>query len=442
MHTLTFKLKQQTPLIHFHNQQGATLRVTEVKPKLDKYLIEIMGGVDEASSNYSQWLIPKTKQLAFDYRLKIVAPSVVNEEILEGAENRIPFYFGNMGREYVRNPKYLSFTNVNIEVTITSFNCAKIDNETIVDYIRSIIATFFLKENFGTRQSKGYGSFYISEDDEIYDVPKDIIGLQHGSGAIDFLQYSFNLTGNGGDNKIRSLDVLRKLEIFYKAMRSGINVCFGRNKHYLKSLLWLYYKRMIDTNLKWEKKKIKEIFLIAHPDTSRQILEHTRNPGYINSPLGSTGVNEILIKDLFGLALEETWKAQYKFDIEKSIEGIDRFKSPVFFKPIRTDNNFIIFFHALSINPANSILDKSVEINKTLRIPTPATFDFHKFFDFLSNPSMFNLDNHMLVNAINNLTGNLESMRVTDIKSQHTNEHNRIENYKVLNNIIKDLQRN
>jgi hypothetical protein len=41
MYKLEFTLKQHTPLIHFqHDQEGATLRATEVKPKLDKFVIE------------------------------------------------------------------------------------------------------------------------------------------------------------------------------------------------------------------------------------------------------------------------------------------------------------------------------------------------------------------------------------------------------------------
>jgi hypothetical protein len=41
MYKLVFTLKQHTPLIHFqHDQEGATLRATEVKPKLDKFIIE------------------------------------------------------------------------------------------------------------------------------------------------------------------------------------------------------------------------------------------------------------------------------------------------------------------------------------------------------------------------------------------------------------------
>lgn len=36
-----YTLEQQTPLIHFqYDQPGATLRATEVKPKLDKFIIK------------------------------------------------------------------------------------------------------------------------------------------------------------------------------------------------------------------------------------------------------------------------------------------------------------------------------------------------------------------------------------------------------------------
>ena len=41
MNHLSFKLKQHTPIIHFlPDQPGATLRATELKPKLDKFLIK------------------------------------------------------------------------------------------------------------------------------------------------------------------------------------------------------------------------------------------------------------------------------------------------------------------------------------------------------------------------------------------------------------------
>ena len=41
MYKLEFTLKEHTPIIHFqHDQDGATLRATEVKPKLDRFIIK------------------------------------------------------------------------------------------------------------------------------------------------------------------------------------------------------------------------------------------------------------------------------------------------------------------------------------------------------------------------------------------------------------------
>ena len=38
---LVCELKQQTPMIHFQSKEpGACLRATEVKPKLDRFIIE------------------------------------------------------------------------------------------------------------------------------------------------------------------------------------------------------------------------------------------------------------------------------------------------------------------------------------------------------------------------------------------------------------------
>ena len=44
MNRLEIKLKQHTPLIHFqHDQEGATLRASEVKPKLDRFVLTRLG---------------------------------------------------------------------------------------------------------------------------------------------------------------------------------------------------------------------------------------------------------------------------------------------------------------------------------------------------------------------------------------------------------------
>lgn len=74
-----FTLTQQTPLIHFqHKQIGATLRATEVKPKLDRFLIKCLENAGEELS--LAWLIEngkenddKEKSLALNYKIRIEA---------------------------------------------------------------------------------------------------------------------------------------------------------------------------------------------------------------------------------------------------------------------------------------------------------------------------------------------------------------------------------
>ena len=75
MKTLQVTLKQHTPLIHFqHDQYGATLRASEVKPKLDRFILMKLGngdydqGCDLARTN--KWLIGEKN--ALNYKMKIV----------------------------------------------------------------------------------------------------------------------------------------------------------------------------------------------------------------------------------------------------------------------------------------------------------------------------------------------------------------------------------
>ncbi|MBL7729658.1 MAG: hypothetical protein JNM88_00655 [Chitinophagaceae bacterium] len=440
MLTLNFTLRQHSPLIHFQpDMGGATLRATELKPKLDNYVISMMGGIDVVSKNYSNWLIPGQK--SFDYKIKISATPSRHEVIMPGVDNQPPFFFGNIGDEYKRNPnKYLNFSDTPIKVSIRTFNNHIVSNESLLDFIRSVLPSFFLSVNFGTRQSKGYGSFYLHEKDPLYEDPEDRIAFQN-DGNGDFLPYSITLRTNGRDTFERSIDALKRLEVFYKAMRSGINRCYGRNQHYLKSLLWLYFKRIVDNNIKWEKKKIKEQLLGRQPETLRQTAVHSGKPGYEESPLGSGGSHELLIKDMFGLASEETWDAKYdRFKIEKIIEDVDRFKSPIFFKLLMRGDHFKIFFHAHELTTENSVIGRMVEINKTLRIRTPSVFDFHSFFDYLSNADAFNLDNHFIVHTNNEETNSSDYQTVSAMKKSGRREFERIDNYKILKGIISELQ--
>ena len=69
MAQLVIELKQHTPILHFqHGQQGATLRATEVKPKLDKFIHQVFER--KKLSLNPDWLIGPDKR-ALDDKMRI-----------------------------------------------------------------------------------------------------------------------------------------------------------------------------------------------------------------------------------------------------------------------------------------------------------------------------------------------------------------------------------
>ncbi|MEL7223220.1 MAG: hypothetical protein AAGJ93_17980, partial [Bacteroidota bacterium] len=74
-----FHLKQHTPLIHFqHEQSGATLRATEVKAKLDRFILDnyqklkTLIPTNQAAINLLQNAVENKKGNL--YKMRIVAP--------------------------------------------------------------------------------------------------------------------------------------------------------------------------------------------------------------------------------------------------------------------------------------------------------------------------------------------------------------------------------
>ena len=134
MHKLEIKLKQHTPMIHFqHDQEGATLRASEVKPKLDRFILTRLGngdykkGCEEAKSK--GWLVGKGDHNALDYKMRIVSTdfSPVSIDIKIQKENGIA-KFDNIGRQlfttnnYPGNTSSLIMSNIGGRVKEEVFN--------------------------------------------------------------------------------------------------------------------------------------------------------------------------------------------------------------------------------------------------------------------------------------------------------------------------------
>ena len=323
-----FTLKQHTPIIHFQSEQvGATLRATELKPKFDKFLKKYAFN-NKIPKNYKI----KDDKDALDYKVNIEAQ---NKQIV-AFEKYPPLYFARDSKEKVQTD--------NLTISFISFQTD------LIQIIKDNFEAFLANTNFGSRQSKGYGCFYIK--DKKFNpnlVAKDKTKM-----------YCFNSTLNSYENDIK---------LFYGFLRAGINEVDFRTKtsrFYAKSLMFLYANSL---GITWDKKAIKEHFL-NHKQPS----------------------NHHLMKDLLGLSTNESW-ISYKMNIKKSSKSIDRYASPILFKPILEDNVVKIYFFASSIN--KEFLNQHFSIHskgKPLQISTPKEFDIDQFLKHSFN---VDIDKHI-----------------------------------------------
>ena len=210
---LEFTLKQHTPIIHFQSDQtGATLRATELKPKLDRFLIEQF---EKEGVDYKDFLIAGQDK-ALDYKVTI-SPDISNSTTID---ERNPLFFGNMGDGEQKKFKH---NNKSIKIIFFSFN------QKLTIFIENNFEAFLANRNFGTRQSKGFGGFYIEKK-------------SFDSSLVKHKVYSFSSNLNSWDKDIK---------LFYSFLRQGINVPRGRNLFYSKPAIFLYAK---SKGWEWDKR--------------------------------------------------------------------------------------------------------------------------------------------------------------------------------------------
>lgn len=324
MYKLTFTLKQHTPIIHFQpDQEGATLRASEIKPKLDRYLDCFLFEFDfEKIKQYlTGYTINKDHQYrvkyengynAIDYQISIKPQGKI---IITDISDKFPCFFGNMGDDNQQNPKKFSFTNEPILILIAT------NHEYLYEQLKKEISNFFVRNNFGTRQSKGFGSFYISKEDPFYLEP-------------NLLSY-YTLAEN-----VNSKAIFESIQMVHKVLRSGINAYGVGATHtfYMKPLIWQYFK---ENRITWDKKAIKQNFRFADAKKSvyaNQISEEDQE----DWPVFYISEKRRLVKDLLGLSSTENWM-DYHATIIKHSTSISRMKSPILYKPVRVGNKMRIY---------------------------------------------------------------------------------------------------
>lgn len=403
MHTLTIKLKQHTPLIHFqHDQDGATLRASEVKPKLDKYLSKYAfhDSFDECKMYLVGYVSDpmKIKELqekwnngyrALNYKISITSSCKESkkfnyEKIDSNGEpvlneknkpvfDRIPLYFGNLTKE-----KSLVFDGSE-DIKLEFFSL----NDTIINKIKENYLDFFATTNFGTRQSKGFGSFY----------PSDVVLVKE---MFDQYYY-YTTTVNVDDWWHKSLDLFTKIDYFYKSLRSGINQGF-----YFKSLMFHY---AIEQKQYYDKRKIRQFYKHFKPnkedDKGENDEKKKRRPWSVELSKKSR-----LYRDMLGLSTNQEWKFYHATVKKESAQvrdedRINRFKSPLTFKPLYLNDGSVIVLVIPSTIPDrykghefilvsqwdhNKENKKFIGENEGKPMPpmsTPEKFDIHDFLSYV-----------------------------------------------------------
>jgi len=428
-------------MIHFqHDQEGATLRASEVKPKLDRFIIERTSTINIVRTEYPDWFVSKDHD-ALDYKLEIKMATSnywnhfieepkkdINGEFKERIKdgktitdtNSYPLFFGNMGSDYKKDDiKKFVFHSGEIKVKIKTFHPLleiKIGQE---------IANFFCHYNFGTRQNKGFGSFF----------PEDATNFPFDEKQFDY-KYSFIIDADNDPLKCNSFfrEVFTKMNWFYCALRSGLNVKgfetdeagerkivdkqnVMKDEFYFKSLLFLYFSNLV-TPVQWEKKTIKESFFAnTKRNRNNELIfeglddQQFRRQKTNEFPLAYSSNNKLLVRDLLGLSSEEQWlsykdkitkteakqdeQGNWKSKNQKDPSIIQRYASPIFFKPIITGNNCTVYIRLDNV----ALLGKTFMIeNKTgdqFPLSTPDNFDLNHFFNFIMEHDNFNIETHV-----------------------------------------------
>ena len=369
MDVLKVKLKQHTPLIHFqHNERGATLRASEVKPKLDRFIIEKIGGrvyevVKQDVKNHNKELfIDKDGIYALNYKLQIKSiPSTdwqiriqqkPNPKIKNGVkyyfQNEFPLILSNMGGKTSAD-ELLNFSYFDtIELVFVTQGK---QSQMLSSIIEKYIVLFFANQNFGQRSDKGFGSFTVSS-------VTSSSGTEHNyTWESEYLPENTTLFQYDLLDGMSRYDVLKELfsviDFYWKSLKSGINYTKRRkvdnilsrsfNQNYKKAFLFQYLEKR---GVTWEKRVVKNNLALesVRAKGDPEIKESNKPYFFARAHLGCP-INGITYKVMKG----DFYKNQKGNLVEQSdtvevsvannsksniLSLIERIPSPIVFKPV------------------------------------------------------------------------------------------------------------
>jgi len=297
---LNYELKCHSPLIHFQpDQPGATLRATEVKPKLDRFLKKRYG-----DTILKEWKMDPDKD-ALRYKMHFKVKG--RQEIVElGMRTDYEIFYGNMGDGTVRKKGVLG--NVSLQII-----CAIPELRKLID---ESIAEFFVVTNFGTMQNKGFGSYTVVGKNLSPNELAGILKAEYGAQKCYMFQ--------GGEKPFA------RIKTVYGMIKSGVNF-----RNYQRSLLFLFLHqhKKIGNEKAWLKQNG-----YAPSDVGQNAGRYPKNdphPSYYVRALLGIGDHIDFINDLNNRGNKTT------VSIKCDRGGIERLHSPILFKVIENNVYYV-----------------------------------------------------------------------------------------------------
>ncbi len=337
------KLICQVPVIHFqHDQSGATLRASAIKPKLDCFLHT------KCAAMPARWQInPHSPGLsALNYKMHLTA---LDPDAKRGMPHRL--FSSSQGR---RANRLYVFGDVQLDILCM--------DEALKQLIEAHIDEFFVVSNFGAMQSKGFGS-YITEQ-----------SLSHGQIAAALCRHTgapacYVLSGY---TDIARVNPATQKESTYKShvqMLDDIKKLYADMKrHYLPR----YFREVLHIGSESTKLKLDGIVPVLTDSFQQELQQEYR---YVRALFGTSVYFRYITQQTADGKLDYHGE---KYALQISHPKIRRFPSPIFFKIIEND----LYIIARRIHP--SIYGQSFRFsgNKgsvTLNTPEEGLFDIDAF---------------------------------------------------------------
>ncbi|MBL7786763.1 MAG: hypothetical protein JNM36_12715 [Chitinophagales bacterium] len=388
-----FQLQQHTPIIHFQaDQDGATLRATELKPKLDKFIIAKESWQNDPTSTDKDWKKNIKKEArhffigknqaefpALDYKVRITeegnAKNYIFASLLNGKQKDLVSknaYIPISPAPYFADNQFIKSYEADFDsirkgvlcegsITVTFFSL----NTDLLDIIDKYFEEFLLLHNFGTRQSKGFGSFTTANlnDERITEIFR-----QNARPVFCSIQTYIGID-----------QIFKMITDTYQVLKSGKGKKNSDGIRQTPSKLQQHYltKKIEGLPVVWEAVPIKDCLYYRkenreQADGAKQIVAWP---------------NERYIRILLGLA-EEYVYMQASIPIDKvkinDLAGeIERFKSPLTFKVV--NKHIYILCGEIPDDLYERTFEFSADDRVPLHIKTPPLEMILNLGDFLKN---------------------------------------------------------